>query len=131
MSNISPLNAQLNPICHLLALLGAHHILHVSRIGVKPKNRLSLIDKCKKFCRVSRLPWMTSQSPKSLVSGPPLVGLNRPDRRDNHFLAFSVEFKNTRSYSSTTPYPNQQGYYFPLDTDLKNTRYWNYFHYLY
>ena len=32
---ISPLNAELNPICHLLALLGAHHILHVSRIRVK------------------------------------------------------------------------------------------------
>ena len=29
------LNADLNPICHLLALLGAHHILHVSRIRVK------------------------------------------------------------------------------------------------
>jgi len=27
-------NAELNPICHLLALLGAHHILHVSRIRV-------------------------------------------------------------------------------------------------
>jgi len=27
--------AELNPICHLLALLGAHHILHVSRIRVK------------------------------------------------------------------------------------------------
>jgi len=29
------LNSQLNPICHLLALLGAHHILHVSRVRVK------------------------------------------------------------------------------------------------
>jgi len=29
---INLLNAELNPICHLLALLGAHHILHVSRI---------------------------------------------------------------------------------------------------
>ena len=29
------LNAELNPICHLLALLGAHHILHISRIRVK------------------------------------------------------------------------------------------------
>jgi len=28
------LNAELNPICHLLALLGAHHILHVSKIRV-------------------------------------------------------------------------------------------------
>jgi hypothetical protein len=25
-------NAELNPICYLLPLLGAHHILHVSRI---------------------------------------------------------------------------------------------------
>jgi hypothetical protein len=31
---LNPLNAKLNPICHLLALLGAHHILHVSRIRV-------------------------------------------------------------------------------------------------
>ena len=29
------LNAELNPICYLLALLGAHHFLHVSRIRVK------------------------------------------------------------------------------------------------
>jgi hypothetical protein len=28
-------NAELNPICHLLALLGVHHFLHVSRIRVK------------------------------------------------------------------------------------------------
>jgi hypothetical protein len=34
MHNINPLKAQLNPICHLLTLLGAHHILHVSRIRV-------------------------------------------------------------------------------------------------
>jgi len=33
--SINLLNAKLNPICHLLALLGAHHILHVSRIRVK------------------------------------------------------------------------------------------------
>ena len=31
---INPLNAELNRICHLLALLGARHILHVSRIRV-------------------------------------------------------------------------------------------------
>jgi hypothetical protein len=30
-----PLNAKLNPTCHLLALLGARHILHVSRVRVK------------------------------------------------------------------------------------------------
>jgi len=27
---VNPLNAELNPICHLLALLGVHHIFHVS-----------------------------------------------------------------------------------------------------
>ena len=31
---INPLNAELNPICYLLALLEAHHFLHVSRIRV-------------------------------------------------------------------------------------------------
>jgi len=34
MHFFNPLNAQLNPICHLLALLGAHHIFHVSGIRV-------------------------------------------------------------------------------------------------
>jgi hypothetical protein len=33
-SGINPLNAQLNPICHRLALLGAHPTFHVSRIRV-------------------------------------------------------------------------------------------------
>jgi hypothetical protein len=32
--HLNPLNAELNPICHLLALLGVH-FLHVSRIRVK------------------------------------------------------------------------------------------------
>jgi len=32
---VNSLNAELNPICHLLALLGVHHFLHVSRIRVK------------------------------------------------------------------------------------------------
>ena len=32
---INPLNPKLNPICYLLALLGTHHFLHVSRIRVK------------------------------------------------------------------------------------------------
>ena len=31
---LNPLNAELNPICYLLALL-AHHFLHVRRIRVK------------------------------------------------------------------------------------------------
>jgi len=34
-SEFKGLNAELNLICHLLALLGAHHILHVSGVMVK------------------------------------------------------------------------------------------------
>ena len=35
----NPLNAELNPICHLLALLGAHPIFHISgiRVNINPK----------------------------------------------------------------------------------------------
>ena len=32
---VNPSNAKLNPICHLLALVGTRHILHVSRVRVK------------------------------------------------------------------------------------------------
>ena len=35
LGSINPLNTELNPICCLLALLGAHDFLHVSRIRVK------------------------------------------------------------------------------------------------
>ena len=35
----NPLNAELNPICHLLALLGAHHIFHVSGLRVNDYTR--------------------------------------------------------------------------------------------
>ena len=32
---LNPLKAELNPICHLLILVAAHHILYFSRIRVK------------------------------------------------------------------------------------------------
>jgi len=32
--SINPLNAELNPICYLLAFLGTHHIFHVSGLRV-------------------------------------------------------------------------------------------------
>ena len=43
-NRISPLHAELNPIYHLLALLGARHVFHFSRIRVK---RLA-----KGYCRI-------------------------------------------------------------------------------
>jgi hypothetical protein len=33
VEELNPLNTELNPVCHLLAL-SVHHILHVSRIRV-------------------------------------------------------------------------------------------------
>jgi hypothetical protein len=33
-SQFNPLHAELNPACHLLTLLGAHHIFHVSGLRV-------------------------------------------------------------------------------------------------
>ena len=38
---LNPLNTELNPICHLLALAGAHHFVHVSRLrlNIKIKKR--------------------------------------------------------------------------------------------
>ena len=40
LKGVSPLNAELNPIRHLLALVGARHIVHVSRIRVKAQSVL-------------------------------------------------------------------------------------------
>ena len=37
---INPLSSELNPIRHFLALVGAHHIVHVSRIRVKRQELL-------------------------------------------------------------------------------------------
>ena len=39
MGSLNPLKPELNPICYLLALLGAHHFLHVSRIRVNVEGR--------------------------------------------------------------------------------------------
>ena len=33
---VNPLNAELNPVRHLLALVGVRHIVHVSKIRVNP-----------------------------------------------------------------------------------------------
>jgi len=48
---INPLNAQLNTICHLLPLLGAHLILHISRIRVKKPKFIYPFLKLLKFIR--------------------------------------------------------------------------------
>jgi hypothetical protein len=51
----NPLNAELSPICHLLALLGAHPIFHVSRIRVNVCTRYSHPESLHKPCLWSLL----------------------------------------------------------------------------
>ena len=43
---LNPFNAELNPICHFLALLGAHLILHISRIRVNNSKTFFKITGC-------------------------------------------------------------------------------------
>ena len=44
INSFNPLNAALNPICHLLALVGAYPVLHISKIRVKvPKIKKILL----------------------------------------------------------------------------------------
>ena len=48
----NPLNVESNLICHLLALLGARHILHVGRIRVKSASwSVSCFEKCDHYGR--------------------------------------------------------------------------------
>ena len=42
----NPLKAELNPICHLLALLGVHHIFHVSGLRVNSVSYVFLLCSC-------------------------------------------------------------------------------------
>ena len=59
---VNPLNAELNPIRHLLALAGAHQFVHVSRLRVNTSNaelnpirRLLALAGAHHFVQVSRL----------------------------------------------------------------------------
>jgi hypothetical protein len=46
---VNPLNAELNPICHLLALLGVHHILHISGLRVKEIAGIYFVEHTKQY----------------------------------------------------------------------------------
>ena len=47
---LNPLKAELNPIRHLLALVGARHIVHVSRIRVKSHPPFGSIGRSSPYC---------------------------------------------------------------------------------
>jgi hypothetical protein len=74
--NINPLNTELNPICCLLALLGAHHFLHVSRISVKS---------------------LTLRLLMSYIYGAPILDVSRSHKKcKNNFIRFYLtQYCNT------------------------------------
>ena len=49
-NSFNPLNAELNPIRHLLALVGARHIVHVSGVRVKSHPPFASICRRSPFC---------------------------------------------------------------------------------
>ena len=50
VKSLNHLNAELNPIRHFLALVGARHIVHVSRIGVKSHPPFASIGRSSPYC---------------------------------------------------------------------------------
>ena len=87
---INPLNAELNPICHLLALLGAQHILHVSKIRVKI---CGTRDSCRILLNKLIILPLTSQYILSL----PIFGVNN---REQFFKNSEIHNINTRHSSN-------------------------------
>ena len=62
-TEFNPLKPELNPICYLLTLLGAHHFLHVSRIRVK---------------------LLTFKRLMSYIYGAPILDVSRPHTTTQH-----------------------------------------------
>jgi len=61
--SFNPLHSELYPICYLLALLGAHHFFHVSRIRVKS---------------------LTLRLLMSYIYGAPILDVSRPHTTTHH-----------------------------------------------
>ena len=91
--NINPLNAKLNSICHLLALLGAHPILHISRIRVKVV-RSNFRVKERESQRTQNKPCHSATLPTTSPTRSAL-GLNQSLRGDNLISSsHSMQFCN-------------------------------------
>ena len=73
----NPLNAQLNPICHLLALLGAHYIFHVSGLRVKHT-------RCRLHLKTTLTEWENAKGDARLEG--------RKNIMSNSYKWFSVHF---------------------------------------
>ena len=82
---INPLNPELNPICYLVALLGAHHFFHVSRIRVK---------------------LLTFRRLMSYIYGAPILGVSRSHTTTQH----SQDSSGRMISSSQRPLPDNTRY---------------------
>jgi hypothetical protein len=71
LSHLTHLNDELNPICHLLALLGAHHILHVSRIKIKSHLSSADIIRSSTLFHVSRIRVKYHLPPAGIIRSSP------------------------------------------------------------
>ena len=82
---ITPLNAKLNPICHLLELVGAHHILHVSRLKVNiiPLSTM----KSSNFSPSARF---SHQNPASIFLLPHACHIHRPSHPPGFYHASNI-----------------------------------------
>jgi hypothetical protein len=77
-TEVNPLNAELNPVCHLLALLGAHHILHISRMRVKLIS--SALPSCSLQWTLTAMDWFNRYEQQGKTEGFRSYGLRRPCR---------------------------------------------------
>jgi len=50
--SFNPLNAELNPICHLLALIGDYHIFHISGFRVNVNDTLVDVSRVSCSCYI-------------------------------------------------------------------------------
>ena len=66
---VNPLNAELNPIRHLLALAGTPHIVHVSRIRVNTLILIPIVTGTAEYtqkCQQSGLgPWLSEKQSRN------------------------------------------------------------------
>jgi hypothetical protein len=73
---INPLNAELNPICNLLALLGVHPILHVSRIRVNTDKTKALLFHFNKTCNLVKTKIVFNSVKINYTSKVKFLGIN-------------------------------------------------------
>ena len=96
-SMFNSLNAELNPICQLLALLGAHHIFHVSRVRVKKETI-----------------WASSFVQETCIQEMLSTNLGRDSDQPELFSWFSSAFQqsaDTTTYTTPRPPPSV---FFPI-----------------